>query len=123
MDSSKTTLNSTVDVLSNLGLRRENIGKIILNYPEILRWDPIKSMADNLDFASVGLDQKETTKTDLCHPRYLHEKLIELIEDINCTELGKQGIVVSIREHLKNTMLMTPMSKVSSETFQNIPSV
>ena len=80
-------------------------------------------MADNLDFASVGLDQKEMTKTDLSHPRYLHENLIKLIEDINCTRLEKQGIVVSIREHLKNTMLMTPLSKVSSETFQNIPSV
>ena len=72
MDSLETTLYSTVDVLSNSGLRKENIGSIILNYPEILRWDPRKSMADNLDFASVGLDQKEMTKTDLSHPRYSH---------------------------------------------------
>ena len=80
-------------------------------------------MADNLDFASVGLDQKEMKNTNLSHPRYLDEKLIKLIEDINYTGLEKQGIVVSIREHLKNKMLMTPLSKVSSETFQNIPSV
>ena len=74
-------------------------------------------MANNLDFASVGLDQKETTNKNLSHPRYLHEKLIKLIEDINFIGLEKQGIVVSIREHLKNTMLMTPLSKVSSEKF------
>ena len=79
MDSSETTLYSIVDILSKLGLRKENIGNIILHYPEILRWDPSKSMADNLDFASVGLDQKETTKKNLSHPRYLHEKLIKLI--------------------------------------------
>ena len=123
MDSSETTLYSIVDVLSNPGLRKENIGNIILYYPEILRWDPRKSMADNLDFTSIGLDQKEMTKTYLSHPCYLHENLIKLIEGINCNGLEKQGIVVSIREHLKNTMLMTPLSKVSSKKNQNVPFV
>ena len=77
MESLETTLYSIVDVLSNL---------------RFLTCDPRKSMADNLDFASVGLDQKEMTKTDLSHPCYLHENLIKLIEDINCMGLEKQGI-------------------------------
>jgi hypothetical protein len=121
--SSEKALYSVVDFLSNLGLRKENIGNIILHYPEILRWDPIKSVAVNPDLASVGLDQREMIGTDLCLPLYLHaDTLIKLIEDVNCTGLEKQGVAVLIREHLKSTMPMTPLSKVSSAKFQNIPS-
>jgi hypothetical protein len=110
-----------VDFLSNLGLRKENIGSIILHYPEVLKWDPSKFTAVNLDLARVGLDEKEMIGMTLCHPNLQADDLIKLMEDVNCIGLEKQGVAACIKENLKRTM-RTLLSEVSSEKFQNIPS-
>eukprot|EP01018_Ginkgo_biloba_P024318 Gb_26980 [translate_table: standard] len=121
-ESSEKALYSLVDFLSNLGLRKKEIGSIILRYAEILKWDLSKSTAINLEFGSVGLDQKELREMIVNHADVLYTgNLLKLIEEANGTEIEKKEVGRLIRDHLKSITSWTPLSKIVSEQLQNTP--